>query len=101
MSSMVLSGSHHDRMEPDQADELIRRGAFHFGAGDLTIIEMWNVFHGNLYDLCRECPMTDELVALFESLERWEIAVGADRVLAVDDARSVARRLGSADPSQP
>ena len=81
-------------MEPEEADAAIRFEAARFGAGAGTMRDMWSCFHGNLYDLCRDGPLSDEMRVFSVALERWEIAVGAQREEALAAARSLARSLG-------
>jgi hypothetical protein len=77
-------------MEPGDAELAIRLEAARFGAGAGTIRDMWARFHGNLHDLCRDGPLSDEMSDFLVALERWEVAVGPEREAELQVARSLA-----------
>ena len=80
-------------MTPEVAAAEVRRAAEGFGAGVATITDMWSSFHGCLFDLCQNEPLSGDFLWLFFDREAWEMAVGEDRSSAVERARATARRL--------
>ena len=80
-------------MTPDEALATISEAAASFSAVTTRIEALWSVFHSNLHDLCRDRPLADDTLALFEAMECWEVAVGPERQQALGDVRAVARRL--------
>jgi hypothetical protein len=82
-------------MTPDEAAKVIRATAGQLSSGEVGSSEMWSVFSSNLGDLCRDEPLSGDFLALFRSLEAWELAEGTDLPGAVDSMKDVARRLAS------
>jgi hypothetical protein len=80
-------------MTSSEALEAVRTVAARFGAGDADVREMWRGLNDNLWDLCQESPLSDDLQELSDALERWEIAIGSDRPAAIEEARLVAERV--------
>ena len=73
----------------------IRHAAARFAAEKASVVEMWDALHEHLHDLCAEQPLIGDFLALFNALEAWEVATGADRDRAIERSRQVARRLGT------
>ena len=78
---------------PASAAADINRTAELFAQGDVDVLAMWDSFHRNLYDLCRDEPLSGHFLNMFEALEAWELSVGPGRSDAEEVAREVARLL--------
>jgi hypothetical protein len=80
-------------MKSSEAAAAIRSVAASFGRGEADVQAMWAALHGNLHDLCADRPLEGNFLDLFNSLERWEAAVGSGREAALVDSRVIALRL--------
>jgi len=64
-----------------------------FGRGETTIQEFWGAFQVHLDELCADGPLDGDWLEVFQELEKWEVATATERDVAVERARTVARRL--------
>lgn len=74
----------------------VREVTARFASGDAEVRDVWSTFHGNLYDLCKDEPLSGDLLRLFRALESWEAAVGDERQRSEDLLRDVCASLSSA-----
>jgi hypothetical protein len=78
---------------PETVSHLIRQSAQALSSGGGSVAELRSTLLSNLYDLCRDHPLQGDYLDLFEVLERWEASVGAERIEAEDDIKTLAERL--------
>ena len=83
------------KLTPAMAADEITRTAQQFAEGHVDVRDMWLAFHSNLNLLCRDEPLSGDLLALFEMLEGWETSADVARPTAVEAARAVARRIAA------
>ena len=83
-------------VEPIEARRRIAVAAAQLLSGEIDVLTLAHGFNGSLSDLCRDEPLSGDLLDLFFAFESWEVSFGANREEAAQKVKQAAQRLAAA-----